>query len=325
MVSTILMCGLLAVAAPFGIDFDHYNASTFDKLSARLQLELKEADGPDEILALLSGGYEGGGRGQIVVRFKGDQARLTFSPDADHFYVRNLSVAESKELRGLAESKEIRSLGTYDHYTADGTQYLFAGLSRTDRWQVSMNNPQDDDADSAYNRLCRAFQSLLGGPSFELSYAATALTPGLEILADDPVWEVTAVRIVSGQILLQIKERDMRNTPHPRAAGFKSVARKPRTEERAWKEGPLWVAWPSGKAATKKQLASPSTTGGRNWAAQLNVERGSALVGVYDTQHTFTTMKEIPAMWIVTDQVWADEAAKQIYFTHQGDLLRVSF
>jgi hypothetical protein len=138
--------------------------------------------------------------------------------------------------------------------------------------------------------------------------------------------EVVAVRVASGQVWLQIRERGSRGVAYPRAAGFKSFARKPRNEERASKDGPLWVAWPSGAAATKEQLVNLSASIGKIWAAQTDVGKGLSTVGVYDRQNrVFTPVKDLPGIWILTEEVWADEAAKQIYFVHDGDLLRAPF
>jgi hypothetical protein len=233
-------------------DPGHVSFGAFDRIEDELRQAVLDGDGPDQILALLTGGYWGGA-GDILVRIKGGRASLSFTPDPARSWDRPLAPAELAALRASLTEQGAESLGPLETNVADGLQVEFVHITRAGGRRVFMNNP-GMAKDSPHNKVCEAFSALLRRPGLVLHYALAKRRSGLEILAADPHWAVSAVRKVGTELMVALSgvEQSARSERNPPATSLLKVPFPPPGRGRR-----TWAAWPSlVPVSRERQLAA---------------------------------------------------------------------
>lgn len=151
-------------------DPGHTSFNAFDAHEAALQKEVRAADGPDRIWALLTAGYWGGA-GQLIVQVRGEGGQVFFEPDEARYVVRDLRPDELGRLRQFLATNQVEKLGPMETGASDGLQMEFVDLAREGGYRVFMNNPQMRP-DSIHAQLCDLFRRLLNDSGFQMRYRA---------------------------------------------------------------------------------------------------------------------------------------------------------
>jgi hypothetical protein len=219
-------------------DPGHFTFQQFDHLEGQLRGDLNGA--PDEVFALLSGGYWGDA-GQIVVRVQAGKGQLVFMPDRARRFTRPLHADELEPLRAFLTKTRAFKLEALTTDVADGMQYELVHLTKSGGQRVFMNNPDVVDA-HPYVDICRRFRALLDKPGLTLSYLAQQTNPDLQVLVSDPAWAVNGVHMDGSQVILQLVKRRARraDSMHFPEQHRLSAALPPSSSDE-----PIWVSWPS--------------------------------------------------------------------------------
>ncbi len=141
----------------------------FDKDEEALRKEVLRPDGPEEIIALSSGG----GMAQHwrwIIRIKGHQRRLSLERREDKAESRELTVEELKSLRELLSVEKFEDMPRLDDTgVMDGTEYEYLHLTRDGGRRVYMNNPGTayGTVASAYDLVVRRFGDLCDTGQFQ--------------------------------------------------------------------------------------------------------------------------------------------------------------
>lgn len=173
------------------IDFGEGAIDPFADDEERLRADVLAADGPAEVFALLRASGE---PGAIVVRVRPGRAdHLTVEFENGRSLVRDLTAAESAELRAFVADRRVDDLARLETGTIDGDHYQYVHVTRAGGRRVNMNNPgTGDSALTTYDRLVRLFARLGRAGEPRLRYAMLDAVPGAAVAFAHPAVRVTA-------------------------------------------------------------------------------------------------------------------------------------
>ncbi len=226
---------VLVIGTRMGQDPGHTTYDFFDQREADLAAEFKKAGGPDEVYALLAGGYSGG-PGQCIIRMKGDQATIRLEPNAEKHRERALMAAERDGLVKWLREQRVDDLPELDIPVSDGVQYEYVHLTKDGGRRVFMNNPGvGESAGTVYAALRRTFEHLAEAGDFTSHFAIADWVPGTEVLYEGKerlmgVWGKGAdvrVGVEEKMISLEVWERNW----HAIKGGKMGTARVEEPEE----------------------------------------------------------------------------------------------
>lgn len=149
---------VLILGAMMEYDPGHVTFGEFAKWEERLRGEMRAKDGPDELFALLTGGYWGG-RGQRVIRIRGGRAESAGYDREGKPSARELGAEPLRKLRAFLADEKVDDLPPYTPEVHDGIQVVYLHLRKEGGRRVFMNNP-GTSAGSVYDRLYRHFDDL---------------------------------------------------------------------------------------------------------------------------------------------------------------------
>jgi len=136
----------------------------------RLRKEMQEPNRPDEIIAMITGSA-GGGRGNWIIRRKGNQHRLTFEPPPnwdspgqqkkEGSWSRELTKDEARWLADTIVKGRFDDLPAIELIQAGGTYYTYLHLAAKGGRRVFLMAPTySDAATTPYGLMVRFFEDL---------------------------------------------------------------------------------------------------------------------------------------------------------------------
>jgi len=165
----------------------------FAGVEQSLRPQLLEANSPDEIFALLSGGGWGG-NGQIIVSVRNDTARLTLLYGNGRYAERDLTSDELSRLRYTLDVNHIEDLPPLYTRVLDGIEYEYIHLTPNGGRRVYMNNPLSEIEDAPiYYYIVELFQNLRNAGKLTVHYNCEKEIDGLTVILSAPEYNVNAV------------------------------------------------------------------------------------------------------------------------------------
>lgn len=139
----------------------HIGFACIDAAEAEWQRELQATDGPDEIYALVGGGWDGVLHARIV-RIRGAQILFTRERKGEVVASRVLSAEEWERLHGLVGSGAVDDLPPLTSRICDGVQWEYVHLTCRGGSRVFMHCPgaESGTRGTVYDRLVLAFRAL---------------------------------------------------------------------------------------------------------------------------------------------------------------------
>ncbi len=173
-----------------GNDPGHHTYRRFDNYEDELSDLIASADGPDEVIALLSAGYRGDhGQRWILISDGKAEMLLRFNPQV--IRQRPLGADELDRVRRFLDQQGVDKLPPYTPRVRNGMQYEYVHLTGDRGVRVFMNNPEIDPDGDVYGRLAALFFELERTGTFSSRYALVDSVPGAEVLYDGAEWVFT--------------------------------------------------------------------------------------------------------------------------------------
>lgn len=200
-----------------GTDPGHFTYGPLGEKEQELVQRVQSPEGPEEIYALLSGGYWGD-QGQVVVLKYRDKVVLRCQDGNDRSRERLLTGPEASELSEWLEKARVADLPPYDEGVMDGIQYEYFHVSSQTARRVFMNNPPGSFADTRfqpatdadrpdpaiYGELVQRFTTLAQEP-MKVSYPSLSGLAGYRIVHSAAQGEAVAFALKNGHAAVAIR------------------------------------------------------------------------------------------------------------------------
>ncbi|MFN7976079.1 MAG: hypothetical protein U0166_27720 [Acidobacteriota bacterium] len=161
----------------------------WDLIEDELREEVQQPDGPEEVVALMSGGIFAGPK-VIVVRSGADGSTVSISDDPARWRTRPVARGDWQRLKSRLDALHADDLPNVDSTWTDQVSYEYVHITRGGGRRVYMYAPERVPEASAHRSVVRAIQRVAAGGTFETHYSMQATIPGLKVLANDPVHRV---------------------------------------------------------------------------------------------------------------------------------------
>ena len=178
----------------------------------KLREEIKQANGPDEILAMGHGSVNQASQG-IVLRWRGDKVTITKQRDQSREEVRELSDSEVEAVRGLLHDIEFDHLPPLIYHPGENSHAMlfnteFVRIRKSGGRRVFTNTVYPEQkGKTPYQRIYNLLDQLTKADGFELRYYLARRISGLEVLyaGDEP--QISYVCLQDGQVRALVEEQ----------------------------------------------------------------------------------------------------------------------